>query len=164
MPILLPLSQWYCDSCGQLIEKPQDGYVEWLDDRPDDHRKYGFKIVHHASHSPKRKQGKDCYYPRNRCASSHPLASFLGDEGLVELTSWIDVGEEIDETYHGPDIADMREWSLFFRRVRIPYFEEARQYLSRARSGRFGDCNEVSFYLPETLLEIITEYEGNEDN
>ena len=28
--MLKPLKQFYCDSCNQIIEKPKDGWVEWL--------------------------------------------------------------------------------------------------------------------------------------
>jgi len=27
---LIPLQQWLCDDCHQIIEQPKDGWLEWL--------------------------------------------------------------------------------------------------------------------------------------
>ena len=56
---LKPLQQWLCDECGEVIEEPAHGYLEWLQD--DSHKAYGFRIVHHAPRSPRRPSGGDCY-------------------------------------------------------------------------------------------------------
>ena len=46
-------------------------------------------------------------------------------------------------------------------RLHLPYYEEARVSLEQAKSGaEFGDHNENSFYLPETLKKIIEYYSG----
>ncbi|WP_054749993.1 hypothetical protein [Ruminiclostridium josui] len=48
---LKPLGQWICDVCGEVIQSPKDGYVQWnrnLNQEIDD-----FVIVHHFSASPK---------------------------------------------------------------------------------------------------------------
>lgn len=47
---LKALPQWVCDECGGVIEEPAHGYLEWLTD--DNHKSYGFRIVHHAPRSP----------------------------------------------------------------------------------------------------------------
>lgn len=29
---LQPLKQWICDTCGEIIEAPHDGWLEWVTD------------------------------------------------------------------------------------------------------------------------------------
>ena len=38
------LEQWICDRCGQVIEEPNQGLVEWIDDSKT-HKASGFKMV-----------------------------------------------------------------------------------------------------------------------
>ena len=49
---LKPLKQWICDSCGELIKKPEDGWWEYLSDT-NTYLVSGFRIVHY---------GGPCYY------------------------------------------------------------------------------------------------------
>ncbi|MBN2469586.1 MAG: toll/interleukin-1 receptor domain-containing protein, partial [Anaerolineae bacterium] len=34
LPYLVPLQQWVCDTCGQIIEEPSHGYLCWLREIP----------------------------------------------------------------------------------------------------------------------------------
>jgi hypothetical protein len=57
-----PLQEWLCDTCGEVIRRPEEGYVEWLQSKEDGVRE--FNIVHHAPASPHWKgagKGSDCY-------------------------------------------------------------------------------------------------------
>ena len=58
---LKPLHQFICDECENLIEKIEDGWLEWLN--PPDKPVHGFRIVHVAGASPRFNQGGNCYYP-----------------------------------------------------------------------------------------------------
>ena len=156
-PRLQPLSQWICDSCGQVIEKPDHGWVEWKD-QPKALDIRGIRIVHHAPASPRRSNGRNCYYSDAERGGDLPLSSFLGTDGLVELSSWIDIGKEKDPDGSIVPRVDLREWTVFFRRVQVPYFEEARNYFETAHANEFGEANEVAFYLPEHLKEMIEYY------
>ena len=158
-PSLVPLKQWYCDTCGEVIQKPEHGYVEWKrDPQPGKRHRAAFRIVHHALHSPYRQQGNDCYYSRSSRGGDIDLPHFLGADGLVALSAWIDVGEEKEPDYRGPSVGDLREWTVLLRRLQVPYYEEARQYLPRAIRDSFGEANEVAFYMPATLKSIIEHY------
>ena len=165
-PKLQPLKQWYCDTCGKIIQKPDEGYLEWRDKEVgsgDTRRRvmYGFRIVHQATYSPlKERKGRDgCYYSNAERGGDLDLPFFLGTQGLIEAANWIDLGSAWDEEYRGPEVENLREWAVIFRRLHLPYYEEARPYLEQAKAGgEFGDNNEVSFYLPETLKEIIKYY------
>ena len=160
-PSLIPLQQWQCDVCGELIQRPEHGYLEWLN--YSDGRRYGFRIVHHAPHSPRRANGKDCYYTRAERGGDLDLPRFTGPVGLVKLLSWLDAGQEFDAAYRGAGVADLREWVLLVKRLYLPYYEEARQYLPLAKeSVEFGHINEAFFYSPDTLRSIIEAYTGEE--
>jgi hypothetical protein len=50
---LKTLQQWICDTCGEIIADPSQGYVEWL--TGEDRLAHGYRIVHHAPYSPIRK-------------------------------------------------------------------------------------------------------------
>ena len=168
-PKLKPLKQWYCDTCGEIIEQPEHGYLEWRDKMAGsgENRQrimYGFRIVHHFPHSPYKDSRSEngCYYVNSEREGDLDLPAFLGTRELIEAANWIDLGSAWYSEYRGPEVEDLREWAVIFRRLHLPYYEEARFYLEQAKSGtQFGDNNEVSFYLPETLKEIIEYYNGD---
>ena len=164
--MLKPLEQFICDTCGQIIEKPEHGWVEWeskIEGDPPRQEQWGFKIVHHSPHSPlkgEHKRDGGCYhYTHSSHRSDLHLTDFLGDNQMPELLSFLDVGPYHDPDYSGPSIVEMREFVEFARRLTIPYYEEARQYWSDALSdGYFGDANEIWIYLPENLEALINKY------
>lgn len=154
---LIALRQWVCDECGELIRKPEEGYVEWLVD--DNHILYGFRIVHHALASPKHPDG-DCYrYTRKYGKSDLSLEQFLGAEGIVRMLSFINMGSLHDDFNAKPRIKSSGEWVELFKRLQVPYYEEAMLYWFKAKEdGFFDGANEIASYLPETLKELIERY------
>ena len=110
--MLEPLKQYLCDECGQVIEKPEDGWVEWLYDTiPGTHEMHhhSYRIVHHQSRSPLR---RGCYaytHHENRC--DNHLHYILAYDLLP------------------PHARNIWEYVGFVRRLTVPHFEEARQYL-----------------------------------
>ena len=85
--MLKSLEQWICDRCGQVIEEPNQGSVEWIDDSKT-HKASGFKIVHQSSYAPH--DNGECYH-----YSDHPgrlddrLEEFIGQNGMVMLLSFL---------------------------------------------------------------------------
>jgi len=148
--MLKPLEQWICDKCGQIIEQPKDGYVQFTYDGK---CRKSFVIVHHKLASPHKDTADGCYIHDFDSA----LPEFLGSNGLVKLTTLIDAG-----SYHDPHhnyTADTREWLDLFHRLHVPYYEEARQYWSRASTdGYFGDANEVLIHTPSYMQRMIEHY------
>lgn len=153
--MLKPLQQWYCDTCGGIIEKPEDGYVQFKREVIDGVPKYtDFIIVHHKTKSP-RATRHGCYKYDN----DNDLKEYLGDRGKIQLLNILDPGE-----YHMPDFIlltnNVRAWREFFMRLQIPYYEEARRYMEQGRiDGIVGyDENELGMYLPERLKKIVEHY------
>lgn len=152
---LKPLEQWICDTCGQVIEKPEDGYVQFGNQENGFYK--DFIIVHHFSASPRREYNdKGCY----QYNSDSDLIHYLGENGIAALLSQIDHGRHFgnsDETC----IKNLSEtnWIDFFRRLQTPYYEEARIYWAEAESdGFFGGANEIWPYMPEHLKILIQRY------
>lgn len=153
--MLEPLQKWYCDCCGEIIESPRDGYVQFRRSGDNGLIYDDFVIVHHRTASPRR---NGCYLYDSDC----DLESFLGDRGKVNLLSLLDPGE-----YHMPNFmlmtSNIRKWNDFFMRLQLPYYEEARRYWDRAMSdGYFGDSNEIYIYLPQNLRRMIQHYENQD--
>jgi len=155
MPKLKPLVQWYCDTCGEVIEKADDGWVEWV---WKDRTNSGFRIVHHVGALP---DGRTCQ--RNRRTeglADRGLKDFLGSYGQSLLLCMLDDGEIADPKHTRPLSVDIREWLILFRRLNTPYYEEARLYMSKAKSdGYYNDWNQAAVFKDESLLELIKEYE-----
>jgi hypothetical protein len=154
MTYMEPLRQFICDTCGELITEPDQGFIEWETDYVSGRKARNFKIVHHALHSPR--VGEGCYVIDS--ASAH-LQDMLGDRGIVRLINFIDVGEYLQPDYRGPDVNDLREFTEFMRRLTIPHYEEAKMYWADAMSaGDFDGANANLIYSPEFSRRIIDRY------
>jgi len=155
--MLKPLQQWICDACGEVIESPEQGYVEWMET---DDKMHGFRIVHHALYSPRKRDGRNCYYRNNELGGGTSLSDLVEVRGLLNLTSWVDVGEWHEPDYAEPDVRDLREWTTLFRRLHVPYYEQARLCTEELRDLCGGGANQIYLYLPETLKGIIEDHES----
>lgn len=155
--MLKPLSEWICDACGEIICEAKEGYVEW---QQTDGKKHSFRIVHHALFSPRRDCGGNCYYRSTERGGDKSLAEVVEPLGLSVVTSWLDVGVRHEHTYSGPSVRDVREWVTLFRRLHLPYFEEARCYHEEMQEQIDEGVNEYYLYLPETLRSVIEKHES----
>jgi len=149
---LKPLKQFICDSCGKLIEKPKDGWWEYLHDRKTE-LVSGFRIVHY---------GGPCYYNvqalgrKNISVGDMHLEHMLRSSGFGNMLHWLELSEKkkIDDQFN------ISEFTEIMRRLYLPYWEEARQYWERAFSDGFHDkCG----FSENDLLQIINEYEKASD-
>ena len=161
---LEPLQQWICDTCGELIERPKDGYVQWLVKENADEKivKYAFHIVHHAPASPRRTasgtRGDDCYHRDTREVhiGDLPVELLIGADGLGHLLTL---------PYGGHAIEDMEELFAIIRRLHIPYFEEARLHFDKAiRDGIIESERRAHAYEQDTLLGILDRYAPVEED
>lgn len=147
--MLKPLEQWICDICGKVIEKPKDGYVIWKHDQ--NLRDYDFKIIHHIK----------C--DNNEYPSSIDLESFIGENGRSVLLSLLSVGPikiNIGQSSRS-NIKDLDEFVDLFRRLHLPYYEEARiKFRNSELLKDYSDANEYFPYRSKKLKKIIeTKYE-----
>ena len=163
---LKPLQEWICDTCSQVIGCPEDGWVEWLDD--DTHLYYGFRIRHVCNRSTLHVAGPThtgCQrYYRHLPAGGPglndlPLTMLVGPDGIAQMLSFIDqrVGSYVREP--ACRVRDLAEWTTLFRRLFLPYYEEARLYWDAAEhDGYFADHDPVSAYCPQVLQQLIEIY------
>ena len=139
---LKPLQQFICDECQGVIERIEDGWLEWFDGLENPIR--GFRIVHFSGASPRFKKGGNCYYPESSEVSDLHLEAFTGSDGLALLLSFFE-----------RNLSDPNELAEIIRRLHIPHYEEARHYLERAYTAGIID-NKV--YGQEDLKRVIKEY------
>lgn len=157
MPKLKPLKNFICDTCGEIIESPDEGVLMWKYEIGSDRPHRDFKIVHHFRVSPLAESSPrdGCYYTGR--FSDTDLSYFTGPEGLIHWMHLLDVGPVLDPEYTGPRVANLREWTEIYRRLYIPHYEEARLYFERAAvDGYFSDANEISIHLD--LDHLIDQY------
>jgi hypothetical protein len=116
--MLKPMEQWCCDTCGDMIDGPMAGCVEWHTT----HRtntKSGFRIVHRS--------GKCTYHPielatMGRTATHLPLADALDASGLGRMLGLLE-----EATRDGSVREEaLNEFIEVLRRLHVPYYEEAR--------------------------------------
>jgi hypothetical protein len=154
------LKQWICDACGELIARPQDGSIEWLDSS--EKRARAFRIVHCAAASPRKAgPGGNCHFHRN--ASDRvdvDLSKFLGASGLAQLLAFLDIGQVFDPKCDRlPKIGEMRSFVEIFWRLQLPSYEEARLYYEEAMdNGRFDGADQLAPYLQNTMRDIIEDF------
>jgi hypothetical protein len=142
-----PLTQWWCDACGELIENRQEGAVEYRFDRqaPKESCHQSFRIVHNGNAGdrgrPDGLQGCIEKGTDKRGFGEAPLTDLMDERGILRMIGWKSTEATWDET---------------FRRISVPYFEEARRLFERAAA----DGDEI---IPEklstpTLKAIIAKY------
>lgn len=157
--MLEPLTQFVCDCCGQLIEKPQDGYVEWRNEPDPVSGQFiagQFKIVHHYNASPLQTFAR-CYpyshHPDRNSMELYEFMKFLPQNLIFFLdTGYISNPERESIS----QVANYAEFADFIRRFTVPYFEQARLFFPRARrEGLLEGYNEISLYMEHTLKYII---------
>lgn len=142
-----PLVKWYCDSCGDVIEDVNGGYVIWEHTREGKLR--GFKIIHQSR----------C--DRHDYRASAALRGFVGPDGLARLLAFLSDGRLRAKAGQVSrcDIEDMDEFVDFFRRVQTPLYEEARR-LFKDTDLRidYADANETLPYTQVELDRMLAKY------
>jgi len=158
--MLIPLKQFICDKCDQIIEYQVDGNVEWeqiiLERAPARLENFGFKIIHNSLSSP----FDDCFFYSHKTNGKFTaLNDFQNENQMPRLLSFLDAGPHHVPHYLGPEIQNMREFVEFARRLTLPYYEEARTYFQEAETdGYFDGANEIWIYQPDILKNLIEKY------
>lgn len=158
--MLVPLGQFICDECGSVIESPEDGYVEWESVREDGRTIVrGFRIVHHARVSPLGGL-EGCYRYGNSPYRMDMHLNYFLEHAHQYMFSFLYLGQMHDPDFRvGCQVIDFVQFTDFFKRLTIPYYEEARRYFPVAiQDGFIQDDNEIGLYTPERLRSIIEHY------
>ncbi|MBP1615300.1 MAG: hypothetical protein H6Q13_2748 [Bacteroidetes bacterium] len=160
--MLKPLKQFFCDTCGQLIENPEDGYVEWISLFQDNGTVLSkdFRIVHHQPKSPYTHIPSGCYNHDSKIGRSDlDLKTFLQYKHQY-IFSFLNRGFLQDPNGELPsEIEDYAAFVNFCRRVTIPYYEEARFYFDEALGDPcFNSCNEIRLFHEDILKSIINTF------
>jgi hypothetical protein len=153
--MLEPLTQWRCDRCQTMIASPDDGGVHWRRDH--DGKVINIEILHVDRAS----QRSDGCYPRES-REDVALDRMLGPRGIVELLALVDVGAHharLPIPGGGVGVAEWRTWAEVFRRLHVPYYEEARQFFARAlRDGMLDGISEIALYTEKILKRLVETY------
>ena len=140
------LQEWVCDVCGKIINEPEDGYIIW---KSNDDKFYDFRIIH---------QG---ICDNREYTQSAPLTDHLGADGLIVLTAFLSAGELKVRSGSGNccEVTNFDEFVDLFRRLQVPYYEEARIKFSNTEViRRLDDMTEVGPYTEEYLKKIIEKF------
>jgi len=158
---LQPLQQWICDTCGDLIQCPEDGWLEWI--ATSKVKPHGFRVVHNAKSSPYSHTYEGCrHYEGVRGRKDMPFGRFVGPDGLgyiTELLDWPDSMDTPDRVDNGTPGQHRHNIAELIRRLHIPHYEEARACWTVAeQDGYFRDGGGPWMYEQRTLKEIIDRY------
>ncbi len=138
------LTIWYCDICDVPIEDIRRGYVIWKEDKH--HLPCDIKIIH-----------------QDKCdVGNYPLSSaledFVGQKGLVQLLNFLHLGRLSYRIGRKPKLIVKTHEAFIdsFRRVQIPYYEEARRCFRNEEL--LADHPQADESTPDHLKALISEY------
>jgi len=141
---------WICDTCGLIVEKPEDGWIEWISFVG---KKPGrdLRLVHHKPSSPRGGEAgcqfvQSFEYAKDEgLISDLPLSHFIGPDGLMQLLAMI-----VDQAVPVSEILEM------IKRIHIPGYEHARLHFDRAISeGVFEPNMPKNFYRQSDIEDTI---------
>jgi len=138
---LIPLQQWICDSCSEMINNPRDGWFEWYEEKNYD-AITGFRIVHNRQSCMYNDQAME---RQNKSVLDLNLTDVIGADGLAHMVNKLDHDR----------FKNLSEFTEMLRRLHLPNYEEAKQYWSLAKNDGLFDGNE---YNQSSLLQIINDY------
>ncbi len=163
--MLIPLKQFICDTCSEVINSPEEGWIEWISKLdPVKHTReiHSFNIVHQYSASPLAKTNNEgCYQHQGKSGrSDNHLNQFISENyKMANILRMLDIGPYHNPVFKGTDITDLRQYVETVRRLTIPYYEEARLYWNKAKEdGYFDGSNEISIYGVENLKYLIEKF------
>jgi hypothetical protein len=143
---------WFCDSCGERIEKAEDGWVEWITytDKKGKYKARNFRLVHHqrgCQFNEKEEFKKD-----GGTVSDLPLKSFLGIDGLTYLLSKIAINE-----IPTVEVLEM------IKRLHILGYEASKRHFDRALRMGIIEQNNYPGYYSQNQIKTVLDMKWPED-
>ena len=149
---------WICDSCGQPILKPEDGWVEWTKARVGENLWVvtQMRLVHHCTASPKAPDGTcqfdeaDEFQNDKATVSDRPLKDYLGSDGLMRLLE-----HAADPAFKIIDVIGM------LKRIQVPGYDQAKGFFDRAIQEGVIELNQPKgFYTLYEIEAVIEHYDS----
>ena len=148
-------NQWICDSCGEYILKPIDGWVEWLTRKRQDSETNigrGLRLVHHCgAHNP---LSERCQYDQDKeykqggsILSDSGLEEFIGADGLMSLLELLARSE-----LPADEVIEM------IKRLHIPGYEHARRHFDAALAEGVFDPSSMPGFYTQHEIQAVLEY------
>lgn len=141
---LKPLGQWKCDSCGEIIQSPED----WILLIKEDDYFPDYRIVHKNSCEATLEKSEG-HFSSIQISNFFPI-NFTTKDSVVNSLSKTSNGEEIKF-----DIYDLNSRAETIRRLTINYYEEARIRTEQGEIDIFGEHSKVLLEWSEKLKWII---------
>jgi len=118
-------TSWICDDCGEPIERPEHGWMDYLRDA--EGKAHSFRIIHHILHSPRR-DGQTCCYPEELQPEDCRLTDVLpdGPVGISFFLALLDPGRAGGGGRGHPPGAHLPDVIEVMRRLYVSGYEEAR--------------------------------------
>ena len=147
------MNTWICDTCGGIIEKPEDGWVEWISLTQAGISPSGrdIRIVHSHSASPldgpkKCQYDGDIEFRKDKgVLSDNSLTDFIGPDGLMRLLVFIS-----EQELPTPEVLEI------IKRLHIPGYERARNHFDKAiYDGVFEPNMPKNFYNESDIKATI---------
>ena len=139
--------KWYCDSCGQVIESVDQGWVENLKKNSEGSSKSnGLRIVHNEEEC---KYNDDAKF-REEGALVHcvPLSFYTGQDGFMQLLTLISDGE----FENNDEILEV------IKRVFVKYYEKTRLHFKAAISEGYFEPNTKAGFYTESDIQRTMDY------
>ncbi|WP_157885542.1 hypothetical protein [Acetobacter ascendens] len=150
-----PLTAWRCDKCGEAVNA-ENGWLEWESDEGNGPR--NFHIVHNKN---------ECFFhTRSPSRRDHHLHYFLGTKGQQYLLKLLYPGTFFMShfTRGDWDYPNIPDFAEIFRRLHVPYYEEARIYFETAYSeGEMDGANESTITSSDFCKDIFSKYREKSD-
>jgi hypothetical protein len=129
-PLPTPFRSFVCDGCGEKIVDVVSGVVEWVEDggAPRDFR------ICHAPPAVASTKPKCTKYVGKMIAGHAPLARSSGQDGAAFVLARMS-----DMCINGVTYTAFMEAEEVFKRLSVPYYEEARRHMTSAESDGYFD-------------------------
>ncbi len=145
---------WKCATCGKLITKIEDGWVEWLagEDKQGHAKLSGLRLVHRLTASTDGVKLQGCEYDKRHefkkgqnVVEGLSLGRFVGPDGLMLLLSLI-----------AEDELPREEILELAKRVQIPGYEQARDLFQTAIThGIIEPSIGMGFYMQSEIQTLL---------
>jgi hypothetical protein len=149
---------WICDACGEPIDTPEQGWVEWLSrdakmaNGETERQAKELRLVHAFPASPLKGEHR-CQHDEDEAfkhgrytVSDLGLDRFVGPEGLSYLLMTLSDAPE-----------SMRDaWSEMIQRIYVPNFDRAMPHIASAiHDGEIDPTWKQGYYHEEQLAAVV---------